>query len=529
MVSAGVLRALWWTCWMLIVAVEGATQRNILHIIVDDLRPELGAYGLANRSTPNIDALAARGTVFDRAYCQQGVCGPSRNSFLSGRRPDASQSWNFINHFREQHPEWTSLPGIFLKAGMLSLASGKTFHPKLPPAYDSNNSWSTASLPVHNPCWNTADYPKDFKFQDGGLPCVFCPVDIAGHVFKANLSVANDHCPIDALEDTLSVSHGIELMQQAKKQGKNFYLAVGMHKPHIPWQASLADFAKHPLDSVDLPTHTQPPVGMPEIAYRMTDGEAHDSPYDPVSDTDTRSARRAYRAAVTGMDRKLGPLLAELDRLELTDNTAVVLHSDHGWHLGEGGSWRKFTNFELVARVPMIIRAPWLKEAPSRSSALAELVDLAPTLAELAGVPLPEHEHFDGVSLVPVLQGAVPKVKEAAFTQYPRRVNDPSKAWSGNAIIHRDRTDFTHMGYSIRTSDWRYTEWVVWNQTSLTPVWGAVAARELYDHRSVADYPTDMNAHDLVNLAANQTFSDQVATLSKQIQAQFQTSPSKLS
>eukprot|EP00656_Telonema_subtile_P001036 TRINITY_DN10496_c0_g1_i2.p1 TRINITY_DN10496_c0_g1~~TRINITY_DN10496_c0_g1_i2.p1 ORF type:complete len:156 (+),score=28.64 TRINITY_DN10496_c0_g1_i2:188-655(+) len=151
MVSAGVLRALWWTCWMLIVAVEGATQRNILHIIVDDLRPELGAYGLANRSTPNIDALAARGTVFDRAYCQQGVCGPSRNSFLSGRRPDASQSWNFINHFREQHPEWTSLPGIFLKAGMLSLASGKTFHPKLPPAYDSNNSWSLSLIHISEP------------------------------------------------------------------------------------------------------------------------------------------------------------------------------------------------------------------------------------------------------------------------------------------------------------------------------------------------------------------------------------------
>ena len=122
--------------------------RSVLHVIADDLRPELGAYpyGLSGRSTPNIDQLAASGVVFDRAYAQQAVCGPSRNSFLSCRRPDRSRSWNFINHFREDHPEWTSLPGVFKNAGsgMLALGAGKVFHPKLPPAYDGSKFFNIA-------------------------------------------------------------------------------------------------------------------------------------------------------------------------------------------------------------------------------------------------------------------------------------------------------------------------------------------------------------------------------------------------
>ena len=138
-------------------------MHSVIHIIVDDLRPELGAYGVPNRHTPNIDKLAATGTVFDRAYCQQAVCGPSRSSFLTGRRPDTARVWNFIDSFRTDHPEWTTLPGLFLREGTdsLSLGAGKVFHPKMPLGYDTNRSWSDwkGNLPFKNECWNTASSP----------------------------------------------------------------------------------------------------------------------------------------------------------------------------------------------------------------------------------------------------------------------------------------------------------------------------------------------------------------------------------
>lgn len=260
---------------------------GVLHVIVDDLRPELGAYGLPDRSTPNIDALAAAGVVFDRAFAQIAVCGPSRNSFMTGRRPDRSQSWNFINHFREDHPEWTTLPGLFLRAGGVALGVGKTLHPMLPPAYDSNQSWSESALPYSNSCWNTADLPEavtacEDKAQsfpcDGGLPCMPCPIDIINQLDKwarlpgQNVSVANEFCELDAYEDTVTINQAVDYLRgddvaRAVADGRPWYLAVGLHKPHMPWQAAPEDWAKHPLASIDMPAHQQPAVDMPALAY----------------------------------------------------------------------------------------------------------------------------------------------------------------------------------------------------------------------------------------------------------------------
>lgn len=517
-----------------------SAPHNILHIIADDLRPELGAYGLENRSTPNIDRLAAGGAVFDRAYAQQAVCGPSRNSFMTGRRPDASRSWNFINHFREDHPEWTSLPGLFVKAGRLALGSGKIYHPMLPPAYDGNLSWSPQALPFHNPCWNTADNPSA-SFQDGGLPCVPCAIDIAAHlpIIKkfVNVTVGDDYCTTDAYEDTLTVAEARKLLRIAAKAATPFYLAVGVHKPHTPWQAAQVDFDAHPLADVALPAHPHPPTNMPPIAFHFTDYALRPDPWTPAAPAATRAARRAYRAAVTGMDRKLGELLTELDVLHLENCTAVILHGDHGWHLGEGGEWRKMTNFEHATRVPLIIRAPWLSSSPSaaaaavRVAALVELVDLYPTMAELAGLALPKGETLDGVSMVPLLRTRPPAItdgatsawqsKPAAFSQYPRRVTHTSEAWNHNSIIHHERTTFTHMGYSARTPEWRFTEWVEWNQTSLKPVWGRVAARELYDHRNETTFPTDFDVGETENIASHPEVASEVEALAALVRQQF--------
>jgi iduronate 2-sulfatase len=512
-----------------VVTSTSTTKHNVLHIISDDLRPELGAYGLPLRHTPTLDAIAARGTVFTRAYAQQAVCGPSRNSFLSGRRPDRSRSWNFINHFREDHPvDWTSLPGLFAKdPDFVSFGAGKIYHPKLPPAYDAAQSWSGDALPFKNPCWNTADNPNS-TFQDGGLPCLFCPIDIESRIFpkRFNTSVANEFCPVDALEDTFSVDEAIALLRKVPAD-KFFYLAVGMHKPHLPWQYAKKDSDLHPLAAIDLPRHRLPPVDAPPIALRFTDGAIHDSVYDPISNASMRRARRAYRSAVTGMDRKLRPLLDALSSRGLENDTAIVFHSDHGWSLGEQGLWRKFTNFELATRVPLIVSVPWIEAQSARNAHPAELVDVLPTIAALSGVAIPQGEPaYDGVSLVPMLRNASAAVKRFALSQYPRRVEDPREAWKKNSIIHHNRSSFSHMGYSVRTTEWRYTEWAPWNGSSLTPVWAADASgvvAELYDHRNETVFPTNFDGNEEgVNVVT--AFPDVAKRLSAVVRKEF---PSK--
>jgi len=178
------------------------------------------------------------------------------------------------------------------------------------------------------------------------------------------------------------------------------------------------------------------------------------------------------------------------------------------------------TNFDLATRVPFIIRAPWIGNMPRRSAALVELVDLAPTMAALAGIPMPEGEVFDGVSLVPLLDGTAATVKNAAFSQYPRRVKG-NETWKDNGIIHLPRTEFTHMGYTVRTDGWRYTEWVAWNQSTLAPIWATVAAQELYDHRGEPTFPTDFDLGENVNVVSNESFAPTVQQLSNIIRTAF--------
>ena len=286
-------------------------------------------------------------------------------------------------------------------------------------------------------------------------------------------------------------------------------------------QASAADFALHPLESVDLPAHPLPPSDAPPLAYHFTDGHIHASWQQPVADADARAARRAYRAATTGMDRKVGRLLDELDALGLENSTAVVAHSDHGWHLGEHNMWRKMTNFEAALRVPLIIRAPWLPRRAPRSAAIVELVDVLPTIAALAGLTLPVNESFDGVSRVPLLLGEGGDDDAAAFSQYPRRVKDAANPWKENSIIHHNRSEFTHMGFSVRTAEWRLTMWVVWDGTRLAPIWSNVSATELYDHRGAPPYPTDFDASENENVAANASHAAVVAELGARLRAMF--------
>lgn len=247
------------------------------------------------------------------------------------------------------------------------------------------------------------------------------------------------------------------------------------------------------------------------------------------TDVQLRLLRQHYYAAVSWADFATGKILDELDHLGLKESTMVVLHSDHGWHLGEYAQWEKRTNWELGTRVPLIMRVPWMPSSVGkRTKALVELVDIYPTVCDMLGIELPDDTYpFDGVSLRPVLESpASATVKDAALSSFPRcaHVGMPvygargTRGGADNTCLEVERTDFTWMGYTMRTDRYRYTEWVGWNGTTLTPVWSQLKAAELYDHQEDTGAWTNADKYENVNLVATADKSV-VAQLSKQLHA----------
>jgi len=257
------------------------------------------------------------------------------------------------------------------------------------------------------------------------------------------------------------------------------------------------------------------------------------SPYVHGTDTQLKLLRQHYYAAVSWADFAAGKVLDELDALQLTNDTMVVMHSDHGWHLGEYAMWEKRTNWELGTRVPLIMRVPWLPQSVGqRSRALVELVDVYPTICDMLNVPLPQTEAvpFDGYSLRPILERPkTASVKDVALSTFPRcaHAGMPSYGQRGlpgghgdNSCLFVEKQEFTWMGYTMRTDRYRYTEWVRWNGTSLAPIWGELKAAELYDHDGDDGAWTDPDRFENVNEYLS-TDKALVAALSKQMHAAF--------
>jgi len=220
------------------------------------------------------------------------------------------------------------------------------------------------------------------------------------------------------------------------------------------------------------------------------------------------------------MDTHVGQILDALDATGLANDTVIIFHADHGWQLGEHAEWRKMTNFELATRVPLMISVPWLPQTHGkRTMAFAELVDIMPTVAELLDVPLMKNETIDGISLVPIFNGTA--VKNQSYSQYPRCCTDPKRLWYKNDCDQQNRTNFTHMGYSIRTAAWRYSEWYEWNGQNLTAHWDRLIGQELYDE-SQQTSKTDFDSFENDNLAYNTQYKDIVAQLAAQLRQQFQ-------
>jgi len=468
-----------------------ATRRNILFVVVDDMRPNIGAYNFSLAHTPNLDRLASEGLTLKRAYVQYAFCAPSRNSFMSGRRPDTTQVWNFQNHFREAGigDTWETLPGFFKKHGYLTMGSGKLFHPKLPPDNDYNMSFSPEQ-PYYSPECAPPACPSSSASgpANGPYECLEAepPWEERPTWCSANISKSETRFEFQ-LEDQRIRDSCISQMRYASKKDTPFFLGCGFHRPHVPWIVPHEFVELYPRDLEQIPLAKYPyaPTGMPDVAWHHpADVKGMSSGFnDTCNATRSRILRRGYYAAVSYTDDNIGKLLNALDELGLADSTAVVVFSDHGFNLGEQAVWAKMTNFELATRTPAIFRVPWIPASRGRvSNVLAEAVDFYPTLTELAGLPEPRSvgEDINGTSLVPVFREAQESsIKRAAFSQYAKQTaRRPFDIWPTP-----DKNATKIMGYSVRIDKWRYTAW--FGLDGATPevlpheIWG----RELYSHQ----------------------------------------------
>lgn len=440
-------------CLFVAPAINAQQKKNVLFIVVDDLRPLLGCYGDTNAYTPNIDRLAASGMVFDRAYCQQAVCAPSRASFMTGKRPDELKIWTLSQPFRSQHPGIVTLPQHFMHNGYTTAAAGKIYHD--PAAHQDPASWT--------------------------LPAMFGVTGNGKYILEENKgkskAAAVERVEVDdtAYVDGQVADAAIDLLAQCKNQP--FFLAVGFRRPHLPFTAPAKYWKLYDGKQLPLPDTTAP-EGAPAIAFHQSQElRGYTSIPEP------RELIQGYYAAVSYIDAQVGKLLDALDRFNLTNNTIIVFFSDHGYHLGEQGMWCKSTNFEVATRVPLIISAPGIIKHAGHTSAITELVDLYPTISALCGIGRPDS--LAGNSLLPVLQNPKARVKDYAVSQFIR----PYGAISNVSKI-------TTMGYSLRTDKYRFTEWYDFKT-------GELVATELYDEVG------------RVNLAGRKGYRKQVKSLRK--------------
>ena len=447
-------------------AAEG--RLNVLFIGVDDLKPMLGCFGHKGIRSPHIDRLAARGTVFERTYCQQAVCAPSRASLMSGCRPDTTRVWNLQTPLRRVMPDVLTLCQHFKQNGYMTVSLGKIYHHYVkddPPGW-SEKPWRPTEGRWKGRGYLTAEAQAIAAKTDGGRGPAWECADV----------------PDEAYPDGVVAATAVAALRRLKD--KPFFLAVGFYKPHLPFNAPKTYWDLYPPETIDLADNPFKPKGAPDQA--MTNwGELRNYPGMPkqgnLTEEQARTLIRGYKACVSYTDAQIGRVLGELKRLGLADRTVVVLWGDHGWHLGDHGLWCKHTNFESATRAPLILASPRV-EGGKRTRRLAEFVDIYPSVCDLAGLPVPGH--CEGTSLVPLMRDPERTWKSAAFSQYPR----------GGGI----------MGYSMRTDRYRYTEW----QHRRT---GEAVARELYDHEE--------DPQENVNLADAGEHKDLVARLSKQLKA----------
>jgi iduronate 2-sulfatase len=435
---------------------------NVLFIAVDDMRPDLGCYGVKYAKTPHMDRLAARGMVFEKAYCAQAVCSPSRTAILTGLLPDTTKVWDLETHFRAAQPECITLPQHFRENSYHTVALSKIEHH----GYEDGRSWTEPRW-FPNGHLVTVD-PKDWsKHETTTFPGVASEFasPLPREKGKAKQGPAYEVSPKsdDELPDGATAAEAVKRLSSLKAHGKPFFLAVGFIKPHLPFVAPKKYWDLHDPAAIPLPATDKLPAGTAEFVGHAN-SELHSYPGvpqgNPIPADFAKTLRHGYHACISYTDAQIGRLLDALDKEGLADNTIIVLWGDHGWQLGDHGLWHKHTNFELAARAPLLISVPKSGTAGSKCAAPVGFVDIYPTLADLCGLPIPSG--LAGQSLKPYIDQPTAAMQRPALSQYPRSGKE-----HGGSL----------MGYSLRTERWRCTFWRKRNTADITHI-------ELYDEQN---------------------------------------------
>ncbi len=504
------------------LAAQQKAKPNILFIAIDDLKPVLGCYGNTLIKTPNIDRLAKMGTVFMSNYCQQAVCGPTRASLMTGKRPDFTKVWDLKTKMRDINPGILSLPQYLITQGYSTQGIGKVYDPRDVDKKLDEPSWSV-------PFYKSADDYFDEKTGEPALGQYQSPETKAAaeklmeeararglERKDARLFVEDKIKPTtesvdvadNAYEDGANVFKSLDILTQLSKSTKPFFFAVGIHKPHLPFVAPKKYWDQYKREDMPVASFQEKSKNGVDMAYTDAGEIRKYSDIPPLlSFTDQKNIGltlpidkqkeliHGYYAAVSYSDALVGMLLQKLDALGLTKNTIIVLWGDHGWHLGDHNLWCKHTNFEQATHAPLIIAAPGMKA--NKTNATTEFVDLFPTLCDLAGVQIPDS--LDGKTLVPLMKNPSATVKDFAVSQYPR---------GGNKEEAKKRGFSSHksMGYSIRTSRYRYTVWMGDDFRSSQPFKNElIVGTELYDYQK--------DPEETINVADDQGYK----TVSKEL------------
>lgn len=433
-------------------------KKNILFIAIDDLKPTIGAFGDDFAKTPNMDRLADKGTVFLNNHCQQAVCGPSRASLLTGLRPDIVKVWDLKTKIRSKRPDVITLPQYFKNNGYLTFGVGKIYDPRTVDKQQDELSWTEYTLPEKlkypsnkAPAFSYYQDPENIKrIRDLRKEAEEKGIEKK----KINKWVQNRFKPAfekadvsdDAYIDGAITNQGMQYIKELAQKNEPFFLAVGYKRPHLPFAAPAKYWDLYEEDEVPLAQFQQKVEGGYDKAYHTsselrnykTEGlEVGESDgLAVISEKGQRQLIHGYYAATSYVDALIGKLLTQLKESDLDKNTIIILWGDHGWHLGDHRLWNKHSNFEQATRSPMIIVDPSQKTVKHVNS-VTEFVDIYPTLADLAGIPVPT-EGLSGKSLKPLLDGSEETIKDYAMTQIARgKVN----------------------GYSLRSGNIRYTAW----------------------------------------------------------------------
>ena len=489
--------------------IEPTKQRpNILFIAIDDLRPELGCYGSDMAISPNIDALAANGLLFNNAYCQEAICSPSRASLMTGARPESIQVIENFTYFREQNPDIITLPQHFWANGYETVYTGKIYHNK--EFGDGKLSWSRKPVEIDNPKGNFGfKLPKNQKMQKENAAAMVAKY--GENALRNGLGKGPAYEFADFSDNEYEDGHNTDLAiatmkdMLEKNPDKPFFLGLGMKKPHLDWVAPKKYWDLYDQEKIKLAEHEEAPKDGATMGLHASFELRARADIPKKGSIDKELAinlKHAYLACVSYVDAQIGRMLSALDEAGVRDNTIIILWSDHGWHLGDMGIWGKATNYEIATRVPLIISTPNMSAAirGKKSNALVELVDMYPTLCDLAGVSLPAH--LEGQSFAPLLSDPGRDWKKAVFSQFPtpalrewaanplskgmretsfgpliEEVEESIKAQQGDKW-NRDLFENRLMGYAMRTDNYRFVVWKDYKDPEAKPIFF-----ELYDHQ----------------------------------------------